>query len=157
MSYKDFEEAITLAPSCEYYTISEGLTLEKIQKAEDMLDIQFSPQLLEFYKRFNYMSFSGNEFFGIDPESTSGELEGNSVAYTLDMRSRYAFPKEWIPFYNYGDGSLVCLDYSTLNLSKEPPVICCDYDGKQYQIVEHVAEDFGAFLLSMVKGALEED
>ena len=38
----------------------------------------------EFYKKYGYLSFFGNEIYGIDPEDDSGILEGNSVAYALN-------------------------------------------------------------------------
>ncbi|MGI6258670.1 MAG: SMI1/KNR4 family protein [Anaerolineaceae bacterium] len=156
MSYQDFERAMALAPRCEYFTTAGGRTLEQIQKAEKMLGISFSPQLLEFYKKVGYLSFFGNEIFGIDPDSTSGILEGNSVAYALHERKNYGLPKEWIPVYNNDDGYMTFLDYGTLNAEKEPRLVLCFYDGKSYQIVETVAEDFGAFLLELVEGSLSD-
>ncbi len=48
------------------------------------------------------------------------------------------------------------LDYGTLNAEKEPRLIMCIYDGNSYQIIETVAEDFGAFLLELVEGSLSD-
>ena len=156
MSYQDFKRAMALAPACKYFTTDGGKSPEQIRKAEQMLGISFSPQLFEFYEKFGYLSFFGCEIFGIDPESDLGELEGDSVAYALNDRREIGLPKEWIPIYNYDDGYLAFLDYGTLNASKEPRVIMGIYDGSKYQLVETVAEDFGAFLLPLVEDALEE-
>lgn len=154
MSYQDFERAMELAPSCEYFTTDGGKSPEQIRKAEKMLGISFSPQLLSFYEKFGYLSFFGCEIFGIGP-GDSKILEGNSVAYALHDRSELGLPEQWVPIYNYGDGNLAYLDYSRLNALKEPPVIMCFYNSKEFQQVETVAEDFGAFLLSLIEESLE--
>lgn len=41
-----------------------------------MLNIKFSNQSIEFYKKYGYLSFYGNEIFGIDPDDDSGILRG---------------------------------------------------------------------------------
>ena len=45
------------------------------------------------------------------------------------------------------------LDYGSLNM--KPRLIMCIYDGKSYQVVETVAEDFGAFL-ELVEASLSD-
>ena len=60
-------------------------------------------------------------------------------------------PKEWIPIYNFDDGNMAYLDYSSLNAEKEPRVIVAFYNGKEYEIVETLAEDFGDFILRLVQ------
>lgn len=156
MSYQDFERAMKLAPDCRYFTTVGGKSEQAIRKSEQLLNVTFSPQLREFYEKFGYLSFYGNEIFGIDPDDDSGELEGNSVAYALNDRAELGLPELWIPIYNYNDGSLVFLDYANLNAEKEPRVIECFYNGKTYQMIAEVAEDFGAFLLPLVEECLEE-
>lgn len=69
-----------------------------------MLGIKFSKQCREFYAKYGYLSFFGNEIFGIDPNDDSGELEGNSVTYALNEREENGLPMEWIPVYNFDDG-----------------------------------------------------
>ncbi len=155
MSYENFKRAIELAPQCEYYTAGKGLSLEEIHKAEEILGVKFSLQLLEFYQKFNYLSFRGHEFFGIDLESDSDILEGNSLAYALHERINYNLPEPWIPIYNFGEGSIACLDYGSLNMSNEPSVIRALYNGKEYLRLEQVADDFGSFILSLVEESFE--
>ncbi|MDI9499080.1 MAG: SMI1/KNR4 family protein [Bacillota bacterium] len=155
MSYQDFERAMALAPGCPCFTTAGGRSPEQIHRAEQMLGVHFSPQLTQFYEKFGYLSFFGCEIFGIDPDSTSGDLEGNSLAYALHERSEYGLPERWIPVYNCDDGCLAFLDYSMLNREQEPRVIMCCYDGSGYQLLETLAEDFGAFLLPLVEEALE--
>lgn len=145
--------AIELAKKCKYYTVMDGKSEVDIAKSESLLGIKFSKQSLEFYKKLGYLSFFGNEIFGIDPNDTD-ILEGNSVAYALNDRERYQLPKEWIPIYNFDDGYMAYLDYDHLNEDKEPRVIMAIYTGKQYEVVEVVAEDFGDFLLQQVEQQL---
>ena len=57
-------------------------------------------------------------------------------------------------YYNYGDGNMAYLDYSSLNKEKEPIVIMAFYNGEKYEVVENVAEDLGAFIFHLVKEQL---
>lgn len=151
MSYQNFIKAMELAPKCKFYTTVGGKTEEEIEKSEKMLNVIFSNQCREFYLKYGYLSFYGNEIFGIDPNDSSGLLEGNSVAYALNDREEYNLPKEWIPIYNFDDGNMAYLDYTSLNAEKEPRVIMAFYNGEKYEIVEKVAEDFGDFILQLVQ------
>jgi len=151
MSYQNLKKAVELAPNCKYYTTSEGKKDEEIREAEKLLDIKFSKQCSYFYKNIGYLSFFGNEIYGIDPVSESGDLEGNSVAYALNDRKQFNLPKEWIPIYNYEDGRMAYLDYSHLNPEKEPRIIIAMYVGQKYELIEVIAEDFGDFLLQLVE------
>lgn len=155
MSYQDFENAMRLAPKCEFYTTENGKTNEEISESEKLLNIKFSRQCRKFYEEYGYLSFSGNEIFGIDPNDDSGILEGNSVTYAINDRDEYNLPNEWIPIYNFEDGNMAYLDYSSLNLEKEPRVIMAFYNGKEYQISEVLANDFGEFLFCLVQEQLD--
>lgn len=156
MSYQNFIKAMELAPKCKFYTTVGGKTEEDIRMSEKMLDIIFSNQCREFYAKYGYLSFYGNEIFGIDPNDDSGILEGNSVAYALNDRKEYNLPKEWIPIYNFDDGNIAYLDYSSTNAEKEPKVIIAFYNGEKYEIVETLAEDLGDFILQLVKEQVTE-
>lgn len=91
MSYTNFIKAMELAPKCKFYTTAGGKSEEEIDMSEKKLGISFSPQCKEFYKKYGYLSFFGNEIYGIDPEDDSGILEGNSVAYALNDREEYNY------------------------------------------------------------------
>ena len=155
MSYTNFIKAMELAPKCKFYTTAGGKSEEEIDMSEKKLGISFSPQCKEFYKKYGYLSFFCNEIYGIDPEDDSGILEGNTVAYALNDREEYNLPKEWIPIYDFGDGNMAYLDYSSLNMEKEPSVIMAFYNGDKYEINETLAEDLGDFLLQLVQEQLE--
>lgn len=156
MSFKHLIKAMKLAPKCKYYTTVGGRTAEEIDKSEELLDIKFSKQSIEFYKKMGYLSFFGHEIFGINPNSNTGNLDGNSVLYALNDRKEYELPKKWLPIYNFGDGSMAYLDYSDLNDEEEPSVISAIYIGNnEYRIIEKVAPDLGEFLLMLVEESLE--
>lgn len=154
MSYQNFVRAMEIAPKCKFYTTAGGKTEEEIIKAERMLNVKFSNQSREFYKKYGYLSFYGNEIFGIDPDDESGILEGNSVAYALNDRKEYNLPSEWIPIYNFEDGNMAYFDYSSLNSEKEPRIIMAFYNGIGYEVVETLAEDLGDFILQLVQEQL---
>ncbi len=149
MSYQDLKQALKIAEELPYFTVGTGLSAEEIKKGEEILNLKFSLQLREYYKKYNYLSFYGCELFGIDFENLD-VLEGNSLAYALNERKEYGLSDKWLPIYNFDDGSLAFLDFSSLNNNNEPLIISGYYDGEKYQKIETIAEDFGAFLLSLV-------
>ena len=155
MSYQNFQKAMELAPKCKFYTTVGGRSEAEIIKSEELLDVKFSKQCREFYEKYGYLSIYGNEIFGIDPNDNSGELEGNSVAYALNDRAENDLPENWIPIYNFDDGYMAYLDYSSLNEDGEPCVIVAWYNGAQYEVEEMIAEDFGDFVLHLVEEQLE--
>lgn len=154
MSYANYIKAMKLAPMCKFYTTEGGKSEEIILQSEKKLGINFSKQCRDYYSKYGYLSFYGNEIFGIDPDDNSGVLEGNSIAYAINDRNEYNLPFYWIPIYNYDDGNMAYLDYSALNEEKEPRVIVAYYDENKYKIVEVIAEDFGDFLLQLVQEQL---
>lgn len=174
MSYQDFQKAMELAPKCEYYYSRGGTTAEKIKKAEEMLGLQFSRQCREFYEKYNYISFSGYEIEGINPDSNF-PLAGNAVATALADRKESGLPEQWVPVLDECfDGLVVYMDYSHLNAEGEPRIIEAvytngdhlvdddaeDFDEDEercrYKVTEVLAEDLGEYILSVVEEALED-
>ena len=150
MSYANFIKSMELAKKCKFYTTAGGKNDEEIKLSEKLLRVVFSNQCREFYEKYGYLSFYGNEIFGIYPDDLE-MLEGNSVAYALNDRKEYNLPEKWIPVYNFDDGSMAYLDYSSLNEENEPRVIMAEYNGEEYEIIEILAEDFGDFILELVE------
>ena len=58
-------------------------------------------------------------------------------------------------FYDYNDGSMAYLDYSSLNRENEPRVLAAFYNGKKFEVTETVAEDLGDFILGLVQEQVE--
>lgn len=153
MSYSDLQKALSLAHECEFYTTAGGKSESDIAKSEQMLDIKFSKQCLDFYEKCGYLSFFGNEIFGINPDNLE-ILSGNSVAFALNDRDAYNLPSKWLPIYDFDDGDMAYLDYSSLNGDGEPPVISAFFDGEEYVVSEQIAEDLGSFILRLVEEQL---
>lgn len=153
MSYSDLQKALSLAPECKFYTTAGGKSESDIAKSEQMLNIKFSKQCLEFYRKCGYLSFFGNEIFGINPDNLE-ILSGNSVAFALNARETYGLPSNWLPIYDFDDGNMAYLDYSSLNKDNEPPVISAFFDGEKYVVSEQIAEDLGCFILQLVEEQL---
>lgn len=89
--------------------------------------------------------------YGIYPDVFNGVYGDNAVIAPLQDRKKYNLPKEWLPIYDFDDGYMGYLDYGNLNSEGEPRVIMAIYTGKNYEVVEVIAEDFGDFLLQQVK------
>ena len=77
------------------------------------------------------------------------------MAYALHERAETGLPEAWVPLYNFDDGHIAYLDYSALNSEGEPSVIAASYNGSQYVLEGTVAEDFGAFVLRLVREQLK--
>lgn len=155
MSYADLQKALSLAPDCKFYTTVGGKSETDIAKSEQLLNIKFSNQCLEFYRKCGYLSFFGTEIYGINPNDLE-TLAGNSVAFALNDRVAYNLPSEWLPIYDFGDGSMAYLDYSFLNNDNEPSVIASFFDGEEYVVAEQIAEDLGSFILNLVEEQLKD-
>ncbi len=154
MSYSNLEKALELAKQCDFYTIAGGKENIIIEKAELLFGRKFSRQHFQFLKRLGYLSFFGNEFYGIIKDDFSGTYVGCSVEATLKDRKEYNLPSQWMVLYFFDDGYYGYLDYSQLNEDGEPPVIMAVYDGEKYVVAEKVAEDLGDFILQLVEEQL---
>jgi hypothetical protein len=154
MSYTNFENALELAKQCRFYTTKGERANSVVAKAEEMFGFKFSKQNYEFFKRIGYLSFFGNEFFGICKDDFSGEHAGCAIEATLQDRREINLPPKWLTLYFFDDGYYGYLDYSQLNEDGEPPVVMAVYNGKEHVIVEKVAEDLGDFMLQLVEEQL---
>lgn len=155
MSYTNYEKALKLAKKCDYYYIAGGKDESIIREAEKVLDIKFSNQFYNYLNNVGYLSFFGNEFYGItSTDFTNKKTDLNAVVYALVDREEYNLPKEWIPIYSFDDGYMAYLDYGHLNEDFEPRVIMGIYTGIKYEMVDVIAEEFGDFLLQQVVNQL---
>lgn len=74
----------------------------------------------------------------------------------MNEREETGLPKEWIPVYNFDDGYMAYLDYSSLNSEGEPSVIVAGFNDEEYEVEEKIAEDFGEFVLHLVMEQIAE-
>jgi len=156
MSYSNLERALRLARQCEYYTIAGGKSDEVIHNAAELFGQDFSKQNRCFFHEVGYLSFFGNEFYGICADDFSGDYTGGAIEATLADRKDYNLPKDWLTIYFFDDGYMGYLDYSQLNADGEPPVIMAIYNGEEYVVAEKVAEDLGDFILRLVEEQLSD-
>jgi len=156
MSYQELDTALNKAKQCQYYKIKGEISDIVISKAESLFGHKFSKQNYEFFKRVGYLSFFGNEFFGILKEDFSGKYTGCAIESTLYDRKKYNLPNKWLTLFFFDDGFYGYLDYGQLNAEGEPPVIMAYYDGNKFVIEETVANDLGGFLLERVDNQLRK-
>lgn len=141
---------MALAKELEFYTTAGGRTEEEIARSEALLGLKFSRQYRAFNMDYGYLSFSGHEIFGVDPDDLE-ELERNALAYALHDREAWHLPAHLLPIYNFDDGCMAYLDFSSRNSEGEPRVVMAESSGEGYEIVQPLAEDFGDFLLTLVE------
>ena len=103
MSYADYEKFKRNVCKCKYYKSIGGKSEQEIAKAEEMLGLKFSGQCRDFYEIYGYVSFEGNEIFGINLERLD-IYAANSVAMTFQLREHYGLPYQWLPIYDFADG-----------------------------------------------------
>lgn len=156
MSYVNFEKALELASNCDYYSVGCGKSEEIIEKAEELFENNFSEQTRDYLKRIGFLDFGIHEIFGIYKDDFSGIPHGCIIEGAIEDREKNGLPKKWMPIYDFGyDGLMAYLDYSQLNSENEPCVIEAYYNGKEYVVIEKIAEDLGDFILQLVKEQLD--
>ena len=149
MSYQNFKKAIELAQQCNGYWDGGGKPSEIVAKAEKLVGIKFSRQNDQYFNKYGFIEFFGSEIFGIVKDDFAGTHAGCAIEATLQDRKNLSLPPKWITLYFFDDGYYGYLDYSQLNEEGEPPVIMAIYNGKEFVMVEKVAEDLGDFLLKL--------
>jgi len=154
MSYQNFEKAIELAKQCDGYLDGGGKSNNVVAKAEELLDIKFSRQNIQYFSQFGFIEFSGNELYGIVKDDFSGTHVGCAVEATLQDRKELNLPLQWLTLYFFDDGYYGYLDYSQLNDDGEPPVIMAIYNGENYVVTEKVTDDLGDFILQLIEHQL---
>ena len=151
---KSFEEAMRIAKDIKYYMTNGGVNDVLVKKIEETFGLKLSPQHYKYYKEYGYISYEGDEFFGVYNKCYEGDYCGNAVVATISDRKDYGLPEKWIPIYNY-DEDMAYLDYENLNKEGEPRVIAAYYDGENYVFVEELAEDLGDYFLQMISNYFE--
>lgn len=156
MDVQTFENVLEKARQCRYFDAADGCAEETISKAEQILNINFSPQQRLFLSKYGYLSFFGNEFMGILKEDFSGVPAMGIVECALLERKESALPSTWVPIYNLDDGYMAYLAYDRLNSDGEPAVfagICTDTG---FVKEEQIAQDYGEFIEQRVDDILSE-
>lgn len=129
----------------------EGL----IEAAEHKLGLKFTGTYLDFLRSFGAGNFGSDEVYGIIDGDFEDSCVPDAIWFTLNKRKEIDFPQNLLVIYDTGSDELFCLDFNRRSTASEPIVVAfvpgLDHD---MQTNEVIANDFGDFLLEMVKSQL---
>jgi len=154
MSYKNFEKAIKLIEQNK--DLCEDIAPQSenaIVNAETALSVSFPKSYKKFLKLIGSLSLGPIDIFGLTFNDYSKYMPNDVVCETLKKRKisiSPAFPRNFVPVYDLGDGEIFCFDTEQMNVKGECPLVAW-YFGR----IEHLYEDFGDFLLEKVLLGLE--
>lgn len=149
MSLKDLEDAFDLID--ENGGDFEGEKDEAlIVKAEKALGLAFPPSYRKFLSVLGCGEIEGLEFYGLIGDDFENSSVPDAIWLTLDERKSSGLPGHLILVYATGDGTYYALDTSQKGSNGECPVVAYDLNGG----TTHVADDYGAFLLSELQTVL---
>lgn len=154
MSIETYKKAKQIIDNLEDLETIGGKSIEVIKKGEELFGLKFSKILIKYFEDYGYISFNGNEIFGIIDDDFLDDDEMCCVESALSEREKYNLPKEWLPISFIDDGYYAYLDFSNLNNEGEPKVIAGIYNGEKYEMVQTIAEDLGDFLLELAEETL---
>jgi len=122
---------------------SGGAPESLIAEAEGLLGRPLPGTYRQFLRRFGAGRFESLSFLGLDPSRRSAD--------TLDVvvMSR-SLPARYVAVAVHADGTMFALDLKASSAGREPPVVRAGPD----QRWEHVAEDFGQFMLDQIEDEL---
>lgn len=157
MSWDNFKNAIALMEQYEDECDFVGERSEDlITKAEQALELQLSNMYREFVKRYGAGSFGAQEIYGIIGEDFENSSVPDAIWVTLCERKEYKLPPNLLIISDTGMGEWYCLDFNKCNIDGEPLVFIYDSSiAPDEQEFEVAANDFGEFLLSLVKEELD--
>ncbi|CEG25314.1 SMI1/KNR4 family protein [Bacillus sp. B-jedd] len=129
-----------------------GRTNELIKLAEEKLGIKFTGLYLDYLQTFGAGNFGAQEVYGIINNNFENSSVPDAIWYTLTERKEINLPNNLFVIYDTGSDELFCLDFNQLDEKGEPKVVSfvpgIDLESQSYEII---ANDFGDFLLDLVK------
>ncbi|WP_231559800.1 SMI1/KNR4 family protein [Geobacillus subterraneus] len=103
---------------------------------------------------FGAGNFGSQEIFGIISSDFENSSVPDAIWYTLTERREGNLPSNLLIIYDTGSDEVFCLDFNKID-NNEPKVVSfflgVDLDNQKYEII---ANDFGSFLLDLVKREL---
>lgn len=136
----------------ELHDFVGGRSQRLILNAERKLNLIFSPFYLDFLQTFGAGSFGAEEIYGIINDDFENSSVPDAIWYTLTERQESNLPKSLLVLYDSGIGDLFCFDFRDLNDDKEPRIVTFIPGVElKYQNYEVIADNFGDFLLDLVK------
>ncbi|ALA51624.1 SMI1/KNR4 family protein [Shouchella clausii] len=127
-------------------------TDELISLAEEKLGLKFTGLYLDYLKTFGAGNFGAQEIYGIIDADFENSSVPDAIWYTLTERKEIRLPDNLLVIYDTGSDELFCLDFNQRDDNGEPKVVSLvpgvDLESQTYEII---ANDFGDFLLDLVK------
>lgn len=129
-----------------------GRTSELINSAEEKLGLKFTGLYLDYLQTFGAGNFGAQEIYGIISADFENSSVPDAIWYTLTERREINLPSNFLVIYDTGSDELFCLDFNQLEDNREPKVVSfvpgVELESQTYEII---ANDFGDFLLDLVK------
>ena len=129
-----------------------GCTIDLINLAEEKLGLKFTGLYLDYLQTFSAGNFGAQEIYGIISADFENSSVPDAIWYTLSERKEINLPSNLLVIYDTGSDELFCLDFNQLDYKGEPKVVSyvpgVEFENQTYEII---ANDFGDFLLDLVK------
>ena len=129
-----------------------GCTIDLINLAEEKLGLNFTGLYLDYLQTFSAGNFGAQEIYGIISADFENSSVPDAIWYTLSERKEINLPSNLLVIYDTGSDELFCLDFNQLDYKGEPKVVSyvpgVELENQTYEII---ANDFGDFLLDLVK------
>ena len=152
MGMKEYEQAIELMKTYPSMMDFVGPRSERfIEVAEKALDISLPATYRRFLLEFGAGAFGASEIYGIVSEDFENSATPDGVWMTLYERRTVSMPKNMVVIYAVGDGELFCLDIEATKNEEAPVIAYQPGYTLEEQRREKIADDFGGFLLDIVK------
>lgn len=107
---------------------------------------------LDYLQTFSAGNFGAQEIYGIISADFENSSVPDAIWYTLSERKEINLPSNLLVIYDTGSDELFCLDFNQLDYKGEPKVVSyvpgVELENQTYEII---ANDFGDFLLDLVK------
>lgn len=127
-----------------------------VDAAERLLGVRFPPSYRGFLAKFGFVSFGGEEVYGITSLDLSRPSVPNAVWVTLFERRRQPGLEKLVFVATVGGGSHYTIDMSRIDREGESPVVVWHPAvGADTRQLEVVAPSFGAFFRDRVVAELE--
>lgn len=152
MSIEAYNEVKQIILNDDIADFVGGRTSELINSAEEKLGLKFTGLYLNYLQTFGAGNFGAQEIFGIISNDIENSSVPDAIWYTLTERKESNLPSNLLIIYDTGSDVLFCLDYNQLDENREPKVVSfvpgVELESQTYEII---ANDFGDFLLDLVK------
>ena len=137
----NLKELISHEYETEDYKFGEPPTIEDIQIAETLLNINFPENFREFVSQVGWLELDNSYFFGIPRRLTD---EGNVVRMTQFARIEWGLPENYIVVYLSEDEVLWCMEENNNKVFA--------YDVNERNFVGIVANSFEEALVDYIEG-----